>query len=85
MGRVDLLAGTDLVEPVGVEGSVGAGEEKADPAGGVVGVHDADGGRDLRIRDVSARQGSGLVDHMPCETNGSASQRTETEAKYSVQ
>ena len=67
--RVYSLVGTGLIKPVGVEGPVGPGEEEADPARGVIGVHDAYGGRDLRIGDISARQGSGLVDHMPYKTN----------------
>ena len=78
MGRVHLLAGTSLVEPIGVEGPVGTSEKETNAARGAVGVHNTYGGLDLRIRDVSARQGSGLVDHMPCKTNGCQFNHNET-------
>jgi len=67
-GQVHLPVGTDLVEPVTVEGPVGISEVEADATRGVVGVHDVDGGRDLGVGDESTGEVVGLVDDVPCET-----------------
>jgi len=69
VGRVYSPIGTGLVKPVAILSPVGTSELEADAARGVVGVQDLDGVRDLRIRDVSAGNVFGLVDHMPCKTN----------------
>ena len=83
-GRLRLPVGTSLVKPVGVEGPVSAGEGEADATRCVVGVHDRDGGRDLRIRDVSTSKGSALVDHMPFETNGRQLRYDQTKTKQNL-
>ena len=64
-----LPVGTNLVKPAGVEGPVSSSEEEPDATRGVVGVQDFDGGRDLRIGDVSVINGCVLIDHMPCRIN----------------
>ena len=62
--RTSLLTCLDG-RPCGVEGPVGVGEGEVYATRSVVGVHDADGGCDLGVRDVSTGNGCGLVDHMP--------------------
>ena len=63
MGRVYLSGPVWLNQPA--LGPVGTSEAEADATRSVVGVQGADGGRDLRVRNVSSRDGGVLVDHMP--------------------
>ena len=84
VGRVGLRFGTSLVKPGGVESPVGASKGEADATRGVVGVQDLDGGLDLRIGDVSVRNGCGLVDHMPCKTTQRQLHHGETRARRNV-
>ena len=64
-----LLAETSCVKPFTIEGPVGTSEVEADATRSVVGVHDIDGGRDLRVGDESTSKVIGLVDDVPCNTN----------------
>jgi len=65
MGKVCLLKETGLVMPINIEGPISTGEVEADATRGESSVQDADGGLNLRVGDISPREGSVIVDHMP--------------------
>ena len=52
MGGVYSPVGIEIIIPVGVEGSVGAGEDEADAIRSVVLAQDLDEVRDMRVRDM---------------------------------